>query len=399
MKQLILVRHGQSDQQLRDLTGGWTNSQLTEHGRRQAAATAHRLAELLQGQRTSVYSSDLAHASETAKIIAQALHAEPILRQELREMNNGKAANLTRAEAKALELPATKPIADWRPYPDAESWRMMNDRMFRAMDNIDREAEETAVVVTHGNSGIAVVAWWLGLAAAWEKRISFELDACSISRFGINRWGEKTILKLNDTSHLEPLRREQDRPGQGDREVSRRVLAAGKFLSLQTIKWRNAQGREHLWESAERIGSPRAVMLLAWLVPSNRLVLIRQFRPPAKGDVIEFPAGMIDPGETPAAAALRELREETAYHARIVDIGEPAFNTPGLSNDAAYPVLLEIDETHPANKTPIPHPLDDEEIAVVLISREDLSDFIKQELSAGTKFDSKVIAYLAGLMG
>ncbi|MGE5610739.1 MAG: histidine phosphatase family protein, partial [Bacillota bacterium] len=163
MKQLILVRHGQSDQQLRDLTGGWTNSQLTELGRRQAAATAQRLAEILQGQRIALYSSDLAHASETARILAQALHTEPILRQELREMNNGKAANLTRAEAKALELPATQPIADWRPYPDAESWRMMNDRMFRAMGNIDREAEDTAIVVTHGNSGVAVVAWWLGL--------------------------------------------------------------------------------------------------------------------------------------------------------------------------------------------------------------------------------------------
>ncbi|HEX2972563.1 MAG TPA: histidine phosphatase family protein [Tepidisphaeraceae bacterium] len=399
MKHLILVRHGQSDQQVHDLTGGWTDTPLTDLGHRQAVATAQRLAEMFQGERVSLYSSDLARAADTAKIIGQALTIEPICRAELREMNNGQAAGLTRAQAKTIELPVTQPIADWQPYPNAESWRLMNDRMFRAMGNIDRETDQTAILVTHANSGVAVIAWWLGLTHAWEKRISFQLDACGISRLGINRWGEKTIVKLNDTSHLESLRRQHDRAPQGDREISRRLLATGQFINLQTIQWRDAQGRPRLWESAERVNGTPAVMLIAWLVPSNRLVLIRQFRPPAKGTVVEFPAGLIDPNETAEAAALRELREETGYHARVLDIGQPAFNTPGLSPDAAHPVLLEIDERDPANHNPLPHPGDEEEIQVLLIPRDALGDFVRREIAEGRQFDSKVLAYLAGLMG
>jgi 8-oxo-dGTP pyrophosphatase MutT (NUDIX family) len=43
------------------------------------------------------------------------------------------------------------------------------------------------------------------------------------------------------------------------------------------------------------------------------IILVSQWRPPANGSVLEFPAGLVDDGETVEAAALRELREETGY--------------------------------------------------------------------------------------
>lgn len=47
----------------------------------------------------------------------------------------------------------------------------------------------------------------------------------------------------------------------------------------------------------------------------NRLLLIRQYRIPAKSFIWEFPAGRLDEGETPLKAARRELKEETGYSA------------------------------------------------------------------------------------
>ena len=43
------------------------------------------------------------------------------------------------------------------------------------------------------------------------------------------------------------------------------------------------------------------------------LVLIRQLRPAVNKTVIELPAGLIDKGETPKQAGIRELKEETGF--------------------------------------------------------------------------------------
>jgi ADP-ribose pyrophosphatase len=64
----------------------------------------------------------------------------------------------------------------------------------------------------------------------------------------------------------------------------------------------------------EYIDHPGAVMIIPRL-PDGKLIMERQFRYPLARIFIEFPAGKIDPGEDAAAAAVRELREETGYTA------------------------------------------------------------------------------------
>ncbi len=49
------------------------------------------------------------------------------------------------------------------------------------------------------------------------------------------------------------------------------------------------------------------------LTPEGEVVLIRQFRAGIEDVALEIPGGMIEPGEEPAAAAARELTEETGY--------------------------------------------------------------------------------------
>src|SRR5437588_1248938 len=84
---LILVRHGQTACNLREVWHGWDNCELTEAGLRQAEQTAARLA---REPIAAVYSSDSRRALQTARAIAAPHGIDPILEPGLRERNAGE---------------------------------------------------------------------------------------------------------------------------------------------------------------------------------------------------------------------------------------------------------------------------------------------------------------------
>jgi len=73
--------------------------------------------------------------------------------------------------------------------------------------------------------------------------------------------------------------------------------------------------------------------------PSGELVLVWQYRFGTDALSLEVPGGVIDPGEAPADAARRELREETGYEAdtfELVSVVEP---NPALQGNRCFTYL------------------------------------------------------------
>lgn len=77
------------------------------------------------------------------------------------------------------------------------------------------------------------------------------------------------------------------------------------------------------------------------LTRDDQVVLIEQFRHGIGESALEIPGGMVDAGEDPLAAGLRELREETGYgggEGRIIGVVHP---NPALLDNRAFSVLVE----------------------------------------------------------
>ena len=99
---------------------------------------------------------------------------------------------------------------------------------------------------------------------------------------------------------------------------------------------------------------------------SDRVALVRQERAGAGAPLLELPAGTIDEGEEPLAAARRELREETGLHGGEWGELQSFFTTPGFCDERMHVFLAtHLEEGEPA-------PEDDEELEVVRIPRDEL---------------------------
>jgi 8-oxo-dGTP pyrophosphatase MutT (NUDIX family) len=119
---------------------------------------------------------------------------------------------------------------------------------------------------------------------------------------------------------------------------AQRVLASTRILELRAVGYR------HDGRAVERefvvIHAPDWVNVLA-LTPDGRLVLVRQFRYGINAFSLEIPGGVIEAGEAPLEAGLRELREETGYTGIGGRVLASLHPNPAIQDNQVHFVLVE----------------------------------------------------------
>ena len=161
--------------------------------------------------------------------------------------------------------------------------------------------------------------------------------------------------------------------------LKRRLFYEGRKFNFEVNRLRLPNKAEGEWECVRHPGGALAVPL----TDDGRLILLRQYRFAVMGRLLEFPAGTIEPNETPAETIRREIQEETGYAATTwLPIGTFAL-APGYSDEFIYAFLatdLEPVEAVAGDE--------DEDLEVVLMT----PDQFEKAIMAGEAVDAKSIA-------
>ncbi len=162
--------------------------------------------------------------------------------------------------------------------------------------------------------------------------------------------------------------------------LKQRLFYQGRKFNFEVSHLRLPNQAEGDWECIRHPGGALAVPV----TPEGKLVLLRQYRFAAKGRLLEFPAGTVEPHEDPAQTIEREIEEETGYRARKWQKLGEFFLCPGYSDEIIYAFLaqdLEPLETRPAQDI-------DEDMETILMTPEELEAAILR----GEPVDAKSIS-------
>jgi ADP-ribose pyrophosphatase len=117
---------------------------------------------------------------------------------------------------------------------------------------------------------------------------------------------------------------------------------------------------------------------------SGNVFLVSQFRKPVGKELLEIPAGGIEPGEDPVAAVKREMREETGYLPHRVERLGGFYSSPGYCTEYLH-LYLAADLA--------PSPLQAEDTGNIKLARVSLAEIISL-IDSGAICDAKSVAGL-----
>jgi ADP-ribose pyrophosphatase len=117
----------------------------------------------------------------------------------------------------------------------------------------------------------------------------------------------------------------------GETMSKRRVQRGAQFeLVTETVELPN--GRR---VALDLVRHPGAAAIVPFL-DKDRILMIRQYRFATGGEILEIPAGKLDPGETPETCAARELLEETGYRAGRLEKLGAIWTSPGFTDEVIH---------------------------------------------------------------
>jgi ADP-ribose pyrophosphatase len=153
-------------------------------------------------------------------------------------------------------------------------------------------------------------------------------------------------------------------------EVSEGPLDRRRVFAVRSdVVESQVSGQRH---SVDRLLAADWVNVVA-ITAKDEIVLVRQWRFGARRFTLELPAGLVEPGEDPLAAGLRELREETGYvpgaPARVLGTMLP---NPAFMNNTCTTVLAPAcAQLHAQELDPM------EEIEIVTVPANDVDALVR----------------------
>ena len=200
--QVIIVRHGQTQWNIRKIRQGHLDSELTDKGVVQARALGQRLA---RESFAALYSSDLGRALHTARMIAAVTGHEIVTDERLRERHLGVFQGLSGDEIKDKhpeEYRLHRTLGPEYVIPGGESVRQQVARNVDCLNEIAlKHPGEKVVVVTHGGVVSGLFRHALDIPLDAPRRFEFVNAGLNVFAYEEGHW----ILRTwGDVSHLDP---------------------------------------------------------------------------------------------------------------------------------------------------------------------------------------------------
>ena len=169
-----------------------------------------------------------------------------------------------------------------------------------------------------------------------------------------------------------------------EKTLSSQIIYSGRAVRLRIDTVMTPDGRQ---TSREIVEHDDCVAIIA-VDDAGNILLVSQFRKPVEKELLEIPAGGIDPGEDPEAAVRREMREETGYLPRKIERLGGFYSTPGYGTEYLH-LYLATDLVH--------SPLQAEDtggITLVRVPPERIASLIDSEAICDAKSIAGLLFYL-----
>ncbi|MGO2160164.1 MAG: ADP compounds hydrolase NudE [Vibrio toranzoniae] len=135
--------------------------------------------------------------------------------------------------------------------------------------------------------------------------------------------------------------------------LAQQTVAQSKLFSIESLDLRFSNGEERTYERMKPSG--RNAVMMVPITEHGDILLVREYAAGTERYELGFPKGLIDAGEQPAEAAVRELKEEIGYGAnRLTPLKEvilaPSYFSSKMTlfiAEELYPEKLEGDEPEP----------------------------------------------------
>jgi ADP-ribose pyrophosphatase len=151
--------------------------------------------------------------------------------------------------------------------------------------------------------------------------------------------------------------------------------------------------KQGTWEYVSRTRGVTAAVILA--MDEGHVILVEQYRVPLGAMSLELPAGLVgddEEGEEIAAAAIRELEEETGYRAgRVTDLGR-FHSSPGMASEGFS--LLRAEDL---SKVSEGGGVENEDIQVHRVRLGDVPAFVEGRRRQGARIDVKILLLLGNV--